>query len=202
MTEAAVKVSLGFASHQRRKAAELFEEAFGGKFGVAIPGKELRLNLFEKLLNGEFALCAKVDDELVGLVGFQTKKGSLTDGFTLFSIVKSLGFWRGLWAAAVLSIYERTPARGQFILDGIAVSTSTRGRGIGTRLLEEVLKFAKEQGYETVRLDVVDTNPRAKSLYERCGFKAVRNEHFEYLRWCIGFGASTTMEHVLNPNLS
>ena len=148
MDHSAIVLNLGFSQHHRRKAAELFDEAFSGKFGVAIASKDLRLNLFEKLLNDEFTLCAQMDGELVGLVGFQTEKGSLTDGLCLFSLAKNLGIWKGLWAAAVFSLYERKPAPGQFVLDGIAVGASTRGLGVGTRLIEEALKFAKEKGIE------------------------------------------------------
>ena len=53
---------------------------------------------------------------------------------------------------------------------------------------------AVEYGFNRVRLDVIDINPRAKKLYERKGFKVVRTEKFPYLRRLLGFGGSTTME--------
>ena len=78
-------------------------------------------------------------------------------------------------------------------MDGIVVDASARGRGIGTRLLNELTTFGKSNGYETVRLDVIDTNPSARRMYERNGFTATRTESFGYLRWLLGFGASTTL---------
>ena len=44
-----------------------------------------------------------------------------------------------------------------------------------------------------VRLDVVDSNPRARRLYEREGFVPVRTVRTPYLQRAMGFAASTTM---------
>lgn len=43
--------------------------------------------------------------------------------------------------------------------------------GIGSAMIEYAFCLAKEMGYEQIELDVVDGNSRAKSLYERFGFK-------------------------------
>ena len=61
-------------------------------------------------------------------------------------------------------------------------------------LLHEAAGRARAVGIEVIRLEVVDTNPRARSLYEREGYVAVRTEHTPYLRRAMGFGAVTTME--------
>ena len=79
-------------------------------------------------------------------------------------------------------------------MDGIAVHKDYRGLGIGSQLLNGVVNHAREHGFATVRLDVIETNPGAKRLYERSGFIPVRTERFPYLRWLLGFGAATTME--------
>ena len=79
------------------------------------------------------------------------------------------------------------------VMDGIAVDPDMRGRGVGSLLIEEVAAVAAEQDCREIRLDVIDTNPRARALYERRGFTAVRTEHTPYLRGLLGFGAVTTM---------
>lgn len=78
-------------------------------------------------------------------------------------------------------------------MDGIAVATGHRGAGIGTMLLREIAAVAAEAGLRRIRLDVIDVNPRARALYERHGFVAVRTERTPYLRELMGFGAVTTM---------
>jgi len=93
----------------------------------------------------------------------------------------------------VFSSYERQPQESELLMDGIAVEQDMRGKGIGTKLLDELKQYARENGYSRIRLDVIDTNPAARHLYERQGFIPTRTEQFGYLRRLLGFGASTTM---------
>jgi ribosomal protein S18 acetylase RimI-like enzyme len=65
--------------------------------------------------------------------------------------------------------------------------------GVGTKLLDAIVEVAQARGYRQVRLDVVDTNPRARQLYERRGFVAVETKSYPWLRHLLGFSASTTM---------
>jgi ribosomal protein S18 acetylase RimI-like enzyme len=65
-------------------------------------------------------------------------------------------------------------------------------------LLDEIASYARENDYDRVRLDVIDTNPRARKLYERKGFKAIETQKYPYLRWLLGFGGSTAMELALD----
>ena len=89
-------------------------------------------------------------------------------------------------------LFWRRHRPDELLMDGIAVHAEMRGQGIGTRLLEAVLDFARSHGYNSVRLDVVDTNPGARRLYERMGFVVVRTREYPYLR-SLGFSAVTTM---------
>ena len=51
------------------------------------------------------------------------------------------------------------------------VAPEARGRGLGEALIEGVITWATEQGFERVVLDVGDDNPNAIALYARCGFE-------------------------------
>jgi ribosomal protein S18 acetylase RimI-like enzyme len=82
-------------------------------------------------------------------------------------------------------------------MDGIAVDPRIRGRGVGSLLMEEVAAVAVEHDCREIRLDVIDTNPRARALYERRGFTAVKTERTPYLRGLLGFGAVTTMHRAV-----
>jgi ribosomal protein S18 acetylase RimI-like enzyme len=55
-------------------------------------------------------------------------------------------------------------------LHDLAVLPSHRGRGIGSLLLAEVERRARERGACKVTLEVHDTNHGAKRLYEATGF--------------------------------
>ena len=66
---------------------------------------------------------------------------------------------------------------------------------VGRELADDLLNGGMETiNGNPVRLEVVDTNPRARALYEREGYVAVRTERTPYLRRAMGFGEVTTME--------
>ena len=192
-TSPTVQLRPGIAEGQLEAAAILYDEAFGAKFQAAIASRDDRLQLFEQTFLREFAICANRGSELVGLAGFHTSEGSLTGGIGWTELEAHLGFFRALRAAVVFGFYERSLKPGELLMDGIAVREDHRGQGIGTRLLSEIVQYARDHAYQSVRLDVIDTNPGARRLYERTGFTVVKSESFPYLRWLFGFGGVTTM---------
>lgn len=185
----------------RDAAAVLYDAAFGEKFAVAVRSREARLKLMAASFRLEFGISAVRRGELVGLAGFHCDDGALTGGMDYRGVIRQLGILRGNWAAAIFSLYERETSDGELLMDGIAVREDARGLGIGTRLLEELERYAAESGYRRIRLDVIDTNPAARRMYERNGFRATKTERFGYLRWLLGFGAATTMVREVGAEL-
>ena len=61
----------------------------------------------------------------------------------------------------------------------LATSPDTQGKGIGRRMVEFCIQYAKDMGYKAVRLDVVPDNFPAKRLYEKCGFQYVGDVDLE-----------------------
>lgn len=58
-------------------------------------------------------------------------------------------------------------------LANIAVAESHRGRGLGRRLLDQVMDRARQQGVESLYLEVRVSNVAAIELYRAAGFKDV-----------------------------
>jgi len=143
------------------------------------------------------ALAASGQGEVLGIAGFSTNAGSLTGGIEYGNLLSDLGVLGGNRATLVLSLYERQAVMGELMLDGIAVSSASRGLGVGTRLLLGLIDYAGANGYESIRLDVIDTNDGARKLYERLGFVSTKTEAFEILRGVLGFGAATTMVYEI-----
>lgn len=189
-----IEIDQGFAAELRFQAAALYDASFGAKLSLAIPDATNRLAVLAEAFNPECCFVALSGSELVGIAGFKNSSAALTGGMTFALLHKHLGLARALRAISVLALFQRKLTHGQLLMDGISVSPKARGGGIGTALLHRLTVHARQEGHRTLRLDVIDTNPAARRLYERLGFVATGTARFPYLRWLLGFSAATTME--------
>ena len=188
-----IHIRFGLPEDHRAEAAVLYWQAFGSKLGRVLGPEPMALRFLQRVMRADHCLTAMDDDgHLLGLAGFKTPVasfagGSLADLRAVYGLVG--GFWRGL----LLQLLGREVDNQRFLLDGLCVSDQARGQGVGTALLEAVVAEARQRGYRAVRLDVVDTNPRARALYERRGFVLDRTAGIGPLRLVFGFRAAHTM---------
>lgn len=68
------------------------------------------------------------------------------------------------------------------------VDASARGMGIGQRLVDECLRFARNAGYKSMLLWTVDALTDARRLYQKAGFSLVDEEA------TVSFGKSLVSE--------
>ena len=191
---AKISILAGFPEDQRPVAARLFWQAFSGKLGKVLAPEDKALRLVERILNPEFAISAVDEDgRLLGLAGYKTSDGALAGG-SLADMTAVYGMFGGLWRGFLLDVLERKIEPDCLLMDGIFVAETARGQGIGGTLLKAVGEEARQRSLSRVRLDVIDTNPRAKALYERSGFKAVGEEKTGFLELLFGFSSATRME--------
>jgi len=66
------------------------------------------------------------------------------------------------------------PSSDQFYLGHLGVLPELQSRGIGKLLIRHLLDQGIAAGFKCAALDVAVTNPRGQALYERLGFKVVR----------------------------
>ena len=175
----------------RKSAIILYYEAFESKFSKLMNLDE-SINILTDLLNSEQTIYAVQDGVLVGFAGIQHGNKRLFKN-SLQPFIKQLGFVRGLSVAFALSLFDRPYKDSELLMDGICVDKNMRGQGVGSLLLEGVYEFAKKNNYKTIRLDVVDTNPKARKLYEKIGFEAISSHNYPFIKSLMGFSASTTL---------
>jgi len=189
----APKISFGFDEAERAQVARLYWQAFGAKLGRVMGPDARAISFFETVLNPEFSLVARAPDgTMLGLAGFKTSQGGLVGG-SLAQMTQAYGWFGAIWRGLLLNVLERKVQPRVFQMDGIFVDQAARGTGVGTALLQAVAEAARERGLAQVHLNVIDINPRARALYERVGFRAVKTEQTGPLRWVFGFKSATRM---------
>lgn len=188
-----VTICRGLPEDLRAEAAVLYWQAFGGKLGLVM-GPDARAHRFlERVMRGDHAFVAlDAKGQLLGLAGFKTPAGSFAGGEV--GDLRAVYGWAGaVWRMQLLALLSREVDNDRFLLDGICVSPAARGKGVGSALLAAIEEEARARGYAHVRLDVIDTNWRAKALYERLGYGVVKTDRIGLLRFVFGFEAAVTM---------
>ena len=145
--------------------------------------------------------CYFVEDgsELVGFLAFQNSKTVFLSP-SLKDLISVYGVIVGIMKVISLLILNHKTESEEIYIDSIAVSDSARGKGIGTKLVDTIIRFAVEEGYKTVSLQVIDTNTKAKKLYENIGFKVEK----QYKTWPINkmFGWSFNEVYLMKKDIS
>ena len=176
----------------RQRAAEIIYEAFSRKLEPLLGTREHSLALVATSLQLDRVLGALLRGELVGLAGLHYK-GRQPLVYRWADVSRELGWLAGFPRLAVLRFIASSPRPSELIVEHLAVAAAQRGRGVGTRLLEAAFDLARANDLSAVRLGVVDTNPRARRLYERLGFQPTGTLRLPFLFRVAGFSALTDM---------
>lgn len=188
-----MKITSGIASADRATVAALYWEAFGDKLGAILGPKHRALAYISQVLQADHGICAHdATGLLLGVVGFKTHRGALVDG-SFADMRRIYGCAGACLRTALMAALLNDTDNERFLIDGIFVAPAARGRGIGTALLSAIRDEARSRGYRQIRLDVVDTNPRAKALYLREGFVVFRTQKMGPWRYLMGFDTCITM---------
>lgn len=192
-----IAIRLGVPAGQAAGATRLYCEAFVDKLAPFLGAADRAAPFLAASFVGDRAFVAHRDGAVMGIAGFKLAgKGLFAPSFRQF--VREYGLSALVrWAGLVL--LERNEEPQCLLMDGIAVADDARGRGLGTRLLSAIEDHARSLGKTSIRLDVIDTNPGARRLYERLGFKAVKTVGVGPLRPLFPFRATTTMKKTLAP---
>lgn len=158
------------------------------------------MKVLSRCLRYENALYAVYEGKVVGFAGLETGDGFFM-ALSYRALRQTFGVPGGAWRYAAYGIFRllhgSTPPSSVHI-DPLVVSAEARGLGIGTRLLEAVFAWSKEADRRKVLLEVVDTNPLAKKLYERVGFRTFKVQNTRLFSAHAGFTKVLHMEKLLD----
>jgi len=193
-TNMAVELRFGVPQNQRVKLASILYDAFGSKFNKFYGNENKVIEFISKSLRNDRTIIAQKNGKTVGFVGLEHKKKSfidpsLTQTFHTFGLVSPIA----MFVTRLFVLANNTKTK-ELHLESIAVSKKEQNKGIGSKLLKFVLNYARSEGFSQIKLEVVETNPRARQLYESFGFEEVKAQKIPYpLSFLMGFGSITEM---------
>ncbi len=78
------------------------------------------------------------------------------------------------------AVWSKNILLGEYMVcHTLATDPEKKRMGLGKAIVEFCIAYAKEAGYQAIRLDVVPDNVPARKLYEKCGFQYVGDVDLE-----------------------
>jgi RimJ/RimL family protein N-acetyltransferase len=77
-----------------------------------------------------------------------------------------------------MDLIEHYPHKGTALLGFFAMNSALQGKGIGTAIISDSLRYLAQQGFEKVRLGIDKGNPQSKAFWSKNGF-AFTGEKYE-----------------------
>ncbi|MCF6272208.1 MAG: GNAT family N-acetyltransferase [Rhodobacteraceae bacterium] len=196
----ALTITAGVLPEHHHDAARLYWQAFGQKLGKVMGPERRALGFFEATLNPAAIISAVEDGQLIGIAAYKLGDSGFSQSGA-GDIFRHYGVGT-IWRLPLLAMLERSAPDDTLQMDGICVDTTGRGKGVGTALLNAIVETARAKGLAKVTLDVIDSNPRARVLYERFGFEKTATETLGPLRHIFGFSSADKMVLTLAKPLS
>jgi GNAT superfamily N-acetyltransferase len=165
-----VHLQWGVPDELRLQVAKLIYDTFVDKFRYTIGPRYKGISFIAASLQSEFGLVAFHEGKFVGVACAKTDKGELfqvrfSTWIRTYHIRALQSFFIGFpfW-------YERNEPE-VLTLASLSIKKGFRGKGIGTKIVKEFIRYGSAEGFQAVKLAVINSNVRAKELYERLGFK-------------------------------
>jgi ribosomal protein S18 acetylase RimI-like enzyme len=193
-----IEIKLGIPEGLRHQAAIICYEGFVSQIEWLIGSQQKGVALLEASFNAELGLTALMQGQLVGFIGLKYENRPFFQ-FERSHCIRELGLLRGLLAFLVFNNISPTkPLSDEMYIAVLVVDASMRGKGIGSLLMQSAFEIAQKNQCTAVVLDVANTNPDARRLYERLGFKLVRTIELKYLPKWISSGATIMRKELIS----
>lgn len=188
-----IQIERGLRPEHRAHAARGYWHAFVRKLRYPLGPEAKAVAFVKRVLDPSHAISAvSTAGEFLGVAGFKTPKGAFVGG-DFGDLVSTYGSVSAVFRGLLISALERDCEPDTLLMDGIFVEPNARGRGVGTVLLRAIEEHAAVCNLQRIRLDVIDTNLRARALYEREGFCEKSEISLGILSPVFGFSRATEM---------
>jgi len=183
-----VELVQGIAADTQAEAMEVFWESFRGKMHRVL-GDDERARQFWAAALTDVGTTLALDSETgrpLGLMSASDREHPATSN-EWPAAKDAYGALQAFGRLMLLAQMNHKPKPGELYIEFLAVHSSARGRGVGGLMLQRADEIARERGLDRVTLEVIDTNPRARALYERSGFWVEATKSMGPTRRLFGF---------------
>ena len=187
------KILKGLPPSLTEEALKIYYDAFCKKINPLVGNKEKAIPFIKKTTDFNACFYAVMQDKVLGLAGIQDKDNNFTRSIRFNKLLKEFNLFRALLIKYIYGFKTSKVDNGVIRIDSIAVAIKTRGMGIGTALNNEVFRYALDKGLDSVKLEVVNTNPKAKKLYDKLGFKVIKEVKYGFITKRAGFTSEFIM---------
>lgn len=120
--------------------------------------------------------------KVVGVASFYSRDdGKRMEMETFKNLLRFYG-WIRIIPIIIRSLHAKkvveSPRRNSIYIANVGVKPEMRSHGVGSALIKQAIEKAKRDGYKEMSLDVASNNPRAEALYQRLGFKFIKEKLF------------------------
>ncbi len=196
-TDACIRIREGLPHGMAVDAAQLYLDALAEKLVPVLGRGDRAIQALANGWNRRMCLTAHDGTRLIGVLGMQTSAAGFVE-IRWGPMRRGYGCIGSLWRMALLACLRHRTVDGEVYIDGIAVAPDWRGRGIGSRLIAALEAWAADRQLALLCLEVIDTNPRARKLYQRLGFEIAGHQTVWPLGSLFGFHRSTVMVKTLS----
>lgn len=192
-----LEIRFGIPKNQRTEVAKIFYESFGSKFNLMFGNKQKAISLVASSLDDKKTVVALKNGLVVGYAGLHYFNKSYME-INLHKVVKIFGLatFRVILVGGFFLLTK--VGSKELHLESLAVSSKHRNQGIGHKLLQFTVDYGRSKKFSQIHLEVIQTNPKAKRLYERIGFKEVKVQKVPFpFSNLLGFSSITQMVYKL-----
>lgn len=193
-----VAIGFGVPDGEEQRVAEILYAAFHHKLRPIFGSRELAVELIKSGLMEDRIVVASRGGRAIAVAALKfAGREPLDLGLWRLARRMNLGFIRIIFLGFLLFGGAK---EDEMLLDMLAVEEEERGRGVGGAVVGFVAEEARRQGLRGIRLHVIGKNERARSFYERLGFRVVGYRNLIPLSLPMGFRGAHEMRLELGQD--
>lgn len=179
--------------HDSGKVAAIIYEADVDTFNFFFGNKSKASEKIAKLVNAgdndlgyqQTYVVTTGEKEILGVMVYSTggKEDKIRQLKVLFKNLNVVDSFKFIMIEILDNIFLSDLEGDDFYFAIIAVDEDSRGKGIGSFIIEEGIKLAREKGCKRVVLDVDMENEGALRFYKRLGFKKFNQKNISLFGW-------------------